>query len=81
MKKFRFYPFCFLLLCGVANAQDEIRSIDNYLSFKIGYQGNYLKDFVLSPLHYRGAGMQYGFSYRRISENIFGISEIGRAHV
>ncbi|WP_339903886.1 hypothetical protein [uncultured Cyclobacterium sp.] len=74
MKKFLFYTFCFLLLGGIVKAQDLIESAGKLLSIRAGYQGNYLKDNALSPLHYQGSGIQYGLSYRRIGKNIFGIS-------
>lgn len=76
MKKILIYTCCFLLLAGMVKAQEVIRPVDKLLSLRVGYQDNYLKDNVLSPLHYRGVGLQYGLSYRRIGENIFGISVV-----
>mgnify|MGYP003135282896 CR=1 FL=1 len=74
MKKFFLFTFCFTLSVAILKAQHIVKAADNFLSLKVGHQKNYLKDNILSPLHYQGAGMQYGLSYRRIGENIFGIS-------
>ncbi|WP_339925151.1 hypothetical protein [uncultured Cyclobacterium sp.] len=74
MNRALLYTLFFILLAGSIKAQNRTNPKVNYFKISAGYQNNYLKDAILSPLNQQGNGMQFGIAYRRTARNILGVS-------
>ena len=74
MKKALLYTLFLVLSAGFLQAQNGVYPAINQFKLSAGYQNNYLKDAILSPLNQQGNGMQFGIAYRRTAKNILAIS-------
>lgn len=74
MKKTIIYLLFFGLSVNYLQAEESDSLRFNELNLHVGYQNNYLKDDVFSPLNIQGRGIQFGLGYRRTVKNIFELS-------
>ncbi|MBI0397899.1 hypothetical protein [Cyclobacterium marinum] len=74
MKKTIIYFLLFGLSANYLHAEESDSLSFNEITLHVGYQNNYFKDEVFSPLNQQGNGMQFGLGYKRTLQNIFGVS-------
>lgn len=74
MKKYTITFLALLCFLNIAQGQNLEKMSKNQIEVGFGYQKNYLKDNIYSPLNQVGGGFATLLKYKRISKNIFGVN-------